>query len=97
MTYHCLFIHLSVPCQNMDPAVTAAEKLRYAVAPLLLPLMAFFLVSQAAYVSSVLAAAAGWLAGSPSQAMMWAPLVYCSFGAAQVCCTCCSKATSFCS
>ena len=68
----------------MDPAVTAAEKLRWAVAPLLLPLLAFFLVSQAAYAASVLAAAAAWLAGSPNKAMVLAPLVYISFGAAQV-------------
>ena len=82
-----LLAGLSVPCQIMDPPTTASERLRHAVAPLLLPLLAFFLVSQAAYAASVLAAAVAWLAGSPSRAMVAAPLVYISFGAAQVCCT----------
>ena len=83
----CLVADLFVPCQNMDPPTTAAEKLRYAVAPFLLPLLAFFLVSQAAYAASVLAAAAAWLIGSPNRAMVLAPLVYIIFGAAQVCYT----------
>ncbi|EIE19938.1 hypothetical protein COCSUDRAFT_44339 [Coccomyxa subellipsoidea C-169] len=68
----------------MDPATTPGEKLRFAVAPLLQPLLAFLVVTIAAHAASILAAAVAALAPSPNVALALAPLVYTAFGAGQI-------------
>ncbi|EIE19942.1 hypothetical protein COCSUDRAFT_58179 [Coccomyxa subellipsoidea C-169] len=68
----------------MDPATTPGEKLRFAFAPLLQPLLAFLVVTIAAHAASILAAAVAALAYSPNVALALAPLVYTAFGAGQI-------------
>lgn len=70
--------------QVMDPPNSRSQKLRFALAPLLQPLLAFFIVTIAVHASSLLAAALAALASSPDMALAFAPLVYILLGATQV-------------
>ncbi len=69
--------------QVTDPPRTAAERLRWALAPLLQPLLAFAIISQAVHAASLLAALLAWSVSCPSAALALAPVVYIALGAAQ--------------